>query len=76
MSKIKTYVISCSSDVELDARGLYVWGGIKKARFLPESIKDAKRRVLKCRIETGCQSCDAEIHEVILERTKKTLKQS
>lgn len=37
---------------------------------------EAKRRVKKCQVENKCQTCDAEIHEVILERTKKTLKQS
>jgi hypothetical protein len=75
MSLIKTYAISCSSDVELDVRKLYVWGGLKSARFLPDSLAEAKRRVKKCQAENKCQNCDAEIHEIKLERTKKTLKQ-
>lgn len=37
MSKIKACVISCSSDVELDARKLYVWSGLKSARFLTDN---------------------------------------
>ena len=75
MPIIKIYVISCSCDVELDVRKLYVWGGLKSARFLPDNRAEAKRRVKKCQVENKCQICDAEIHEIRLERTKKTLKQ-
>ena len=75
MSKIKCFAVSCSSDVELDVRKLYIWGGLKSAYFLPDNKSEAKRRVKKCQVENKCQTCDAEIHEIRIERTKRTLKQ-
>ncbi len=76
MSKIKVYAVSCSADVELDARKLYVWGDTKSARFLPDSRREANYRIKKCQVENQCRTCDAEVHEIVLRRTKKTLKQS
>lgn len=76
MPFIKTFVISCSSDVPLDIRKLYVWGSIKYARFLPETKREAMYRLKKCQQDNKCLICDAEIHEIKIKRTKKTLLQS
>lgn len=75
MAKIKCYAISCSSDAEIDTRKLYVWGGMKYAQWLPEGVGEAKKRISQCRKENKCEICDAEIHEIIIERTQKTKKQ-
>jgi len=74
ISKIITYVVSCSSELELDARRLYVWGGIKAARYNPENRREMERRIEICQAENKCQICDAEIHKITLKRTKKTFK--
>lgn len=76
MAKIKCYVISCSSDADLDARKLYVWGGIKHAQWLPETIGEAKKRIVQCKKDNRCYFCDAEIHEIIINRTKETQKRA
>jgi hypothetical protein len=75
MSKIKCFAISCSSDAEIDVRKLYVWGGIRSARWLPETRSEAKKRIEVCRKEHGCEVCDAQIHAVTIARTKKTKRQ-
>lgn len=71
-TKIKSYAISCSSDVQMDARSLYVWGELGAAHCLPESAKEARRRVLECRKKMKCAECDAEIHVVEIERSRAT----
>jgi len=75
MAKINAIIISCSSDAELDARRLFLWGAGKYAKWLPDSIHEAKKRIIQCRIEHKCACCDAEIHKVEIERTKLTNKQ-
>lgn len=74
MAQIKCFAISCSSDAEVDARKLYVWGAIKFARWLPESVGEAKKRIKRCQQEHKCVPCDAEIHKIVIERTEKTKK--
>ena len=77
MPKIKCYAISCSADVEVDIRKLYVWGGGGiSAKWLPETKGEIKKRLNQCRRELKCDACDAEIHEIVIERTKKTKKQN
>lgn len=73
MARIKFFVISCSSDVPTDARSLYVWGEGQAAPWLPDTIREAGRRIRRCKMKTGCTECDAEIHEVEINRTKATL---
>jgi len=75
MAKIKCFVISCSSDAELDARKLYVWGGYKHIRWLPETAGEAKKQIIECKKEYKCEICDAQIHPLELERTRLTNKQ-
>ena len=75
MAKIKCYVISCSSDVNLDTRKLYISGGTGHAHWLPETVGEAKKRILQCKKINPCNFCDAEIHEVIINRTKETTRQ-
>lgn len=75
MPKVKCHAISCSSDVEMDTRKLYVWGEWKTVRWLPETVGEAKKRIKKCQEENQCDVCDFEIHEIIIERTEKTKKQ-
>lgn len=74
---IRFFAISCSSDcADLNVSDLYVWGELKAARWMPQSIKEAKKRVLECRAATQCRYCDAEIHDVqISQRHRTTLKQ-
>ena len=71
----KRFAISCSSDAELDARRLFVWGGIRHTRWLPESLVEARRRILECRKEYKCERCDAEVHGISIDRTRTTNKQ-
>ena len=72
MAKIKAYVISCSSDGEMDSRKLFVWGEMGAARWLPETESEANKRILICQKETKCKICDAEVHEIELKRTTET----
>lgn len=74
-AKIHCYVISCSSDSMLDTRKLFIWGEMGMARWLPETMAEAKKRILQCQKESKCESCDAEIHRVVIERTEKTKRQ-
>lgn len=77
MSAIKFYVISCSSDKELNVSDLYVWGEMGHARWLPQSIKEARKRIDSCHCREECLFCDAEIHEIEIPcRKKTTYKQS
>jgi len=46
------------------------------ARWLPETMAEAKKRVMQCKKENNCDFCDAEIHEIIINRHIKTKKQS
>ncbi len=71
---IKRCVISCSSDAWIDARGLYVWGSTKHVRFLPNDVREAKKRIAECQAEYQCVFCDAEIHKIVIKRTKETAK--
>lgn len=75
MAKIIIYPISCSSEGELDARKLYVWGEWDKAKWLPLTKGEAQRRIELCRKENKCKTCDAQVHRVEIQRTKKTYKQ-
>jgi len=76
MAKIRCYVISCSSDSDMDARNLYVWGEQGAAHWLPDSAKEVKRRIDACRRQHDCQPCDAEVHEIVVERTLSTKSQT
>lgn len=71
-TKIKCFAISCSSDGDMDARNLYVWGGEGTASWLPDSIKGVKQRLERCRQKYGCSPCDAEVHEITILRTRST----
>ena len=72
MAKIKAYVISCSSDGDVDVDQLFIWGEIGQYRSLSETRHDAKKRMLICRKQMKCNVCDAEIHEIEIERTART----
>jgi hypothetical protein len=77
MACLRFYVISCSSDsVRLDARSLYVWGEMGAAKWLPDSEREAKRRISQCKIHTRCKDCDAEIHRVAIQRRSPTINQT
>lgn len=71
MAKIKAYVISCSSDGDVDVRRLFVWGD-GDARSLPMRRAEAERRIIICRKNMQCHVCDAEIHEICIKRTLST----
>jgi len=75
MAKINCYVITCSSDNEMDIRSLYVWGEWGSARWLPTTKKEAQRRVEECRKKTACEFCDAQIHKIYIERNRNTYMQ-
>ena len=76
MANLKFYVISCSSDCQkLDSRNLYVWGEMGSARWLPDSVREANRRIAQCKIKTGCKRCDAEVHYTSVQRKKPVLNQ-
>jgi len=62
MAKINCYVITCSSDNEMDIRSLYVWGEWGSARWLPTT-------------KTACEFCDAQIHKIYIERNRNTYMQ-
>jgi len=76
VQKIKFYVISCSSDKIFEQpASLYVWGETEHARWFPDTLREAKRRIDQCQEKYNCSCCDAEIHEVLITRTKDTKKQ-
>jgi len=75
MAKINCYVITCSSDNEMDIRSLYVWGEWGSARWLPTTKKEAQRRIEECRKKNACEFCDAQIHKIYIERNKNTYMQ-
>ena len=76
MAKVKTqfFVISCSSDGDVNQRFLYVHGE-RNHQSLPTSWSEAKKRLSNCQEEIKCQECDAEIHQCAITRERKTLKQ-
>lgn len=76
MAKVKTqfFVISCSSDGDVNLRFLYVHGE-RKYHSLPTTHSEARKRLLNCQEKMGCNDCDAEIHQCSIAREKKTLKQ-
>jgi len=77
MASLKFFVISCSADCQkLDSRNLYVWGEMGAARWLPDSVREAKRRIEQCKIKTGCKQCDAEVHYASVQRKEPSLHQS
>jgi len=77
MAWLKFYVISCSSGNEkIDARSLYVWGEMNAVRWLPDSPREAKRRIQQCKIKTGCKACDAKIHHISVQRENPNLDQT
>ena len=76
MAKVKTqfFVISCSSDGDVNQRFLYVHGE-RKEQSLPTTWSEAKKRQLDCQKSMKCQECDAEIHQCLIRREFSTLKQ-
>ena len=76
MAKVKTqfFVISCSSDGDVNQRFLYVHGE-RNHQSLPTMRNEARKRILSCQEEMKCQECDAEIHQRSITRERKTLKQ-
>ena len=76
MARVKTqfFVISCSSDGDVNQRFLYVHGE-RKHHSLPTMRNEARKRLLNCQEEMKCDACDAEIHQCLIRREKKTLKQ-
>ena len=73
IGSIGAYIISCSSDAEKPLGQLDVWGELDTARWFPSTAKEARMRVEACRKKMKCRECDAEIHRVIVERTRPTL---
>ena len=76
MAKVKTqfFVISCSSDGNVNQRFLYIHGE-RNHQALPTTWSEAKKRQLDCQKSMKCNECDAEIHQCSIKREKKTLKQ-
>jgi len=76
MAKVKTqfFVISCSSDGDVNQRFLYIHGE-RKHQSLPTTHSEARKRLLSCREEMKCDICDAEIHQCSITREKETIKQ-
>ena len=76
MAKVKTqfFVISCSSDGDVNQRFLYIHGE-RNHQSLPTTWSEAKKRLVDCRDKTKCNECDAEIHQCSITRGKKTIKQ-
>jgi len=72
MPKIKFFIISCSSDQILDTRKLYVWGETETSKWMPETSREAERRIELCHKKMQCQICDAEIHRAEIVRMKET----
>ena len=76
MAKVKTqfFVISCSSDGDVNQRFLYIHGE-RKHQALPTTHSEARKRLSSCKKEVKCQECDAEIHQCLIRREFSTLKQ-
>jgi len=76
MAKVKTqfFVISCSSDGDVNQRFLYIHGE-RKHQSLPTTHSEARKRLSSCKKEMECQECDAEIHQCLIRREFSTLKQ-
>jgi hypothetical protein len=75
IGKIRLYAISCSSMVELNVTKLFVWGGSPYCCWLPQTEEEALKQINACRKKHKCIYCDAEIHIVEVDRTRKTYKQ-
>jgi len=75
LAKIKCFAISCSSDAELHATKLFVWGGGDNYHWFPQTESEAEKQIIACQKRTGCEFCDAETHPVIIQRTEETYKQ-
>lgn len=73
MPTIKVFAVSCSADVECDVRKLNIWGEWRAARWLPDTIKEARKRIEACQKEIKCAECDAEIQCVRIKRNKRTI---
>lgn len=72
MAFLNFYVISCSSDCpDVDARSLYVWGEWEGARWFPDTVKEARKRIRVCREKYKCRLCDAQVHKVKIERKEE-----
>ena len=77
MAKLHCVVVSCSADNnEIDIRNLYIWGELDSAHWLPDTKREAIRRVGKCRKKNQCKFCDAEIHKIQIERIKEIISKS
>jgi len=74
MPKIVCYAISCSAMSDIDIRKLYVWGEWHHKTWLPLTEHEARKRIKLCKKKHGCETCDAEVHKVVIERTKKTFR--
>lgn len=73
LAHVKYFIISCSADADaLDARNLYAWGEWQNCHSLPDTRREAMRRIGMCKKKHQCQVCDAQIHEQVLERTQPT----
>lgn len=72
MTKIKAFAISCSSDGEVHASRLFIWGQLGSKSWLPTTKSEAKKRVVMCQHENKCKMCDYEIHPIEIERTAQT----
>lgn len=70
MARLIFYVISCSADEEMDIRNLYVWGEGESAKWLPDTKREARRRIAKCYEKNKCDECDAQVHPAEVNRTK------
>lgn len=73
-TKVRFYVISCSSDGMINQRYLYIHGELGTGA-LPSKLKEARERVFKCFGKNKCNQCDAEVHVCHITRDRKTLKQ-
>ncbi len=73
-TKVRRYVISCSSDVPLNQSELYVFGDLKTGEY-SKQVNGSKQIICQCRRKNQCLECDAEVHEILIERSKQTLKQ-
>lgn len=74
MPKIICYAISCSAEGMMDVRKLYVWGEWGNSKSLPLTRSEANKRIKACQKRHKCLFCDAEVHKITVERTKKTFR--
>jgi hypothetical protein len=70
MPSIKFFIFSCSQDVHCP-EPLIVWGSLYLSQAMPDTREEAENRILECRQLTGCKNCDAEIHRIYLNRSRK-----